>query len=188
MVGVINPENATSIGMQAAKALESDSIMLQPGESFPSEEMSSSAALIATATLTTTLLVPFATNGSIATSSTTGFVSASTTSEANPMKQSSGHRLSVGVITGISITAAAILFLLGIALWYKGYCRTPKRELDQFQRQQQGSKRPAHESQASTDSSPIEPWGESCSSTYVQTPCTVRTEVEYVYGNTIDRL
>lgn len=123
MVGVINPENVTSIDVQAAKALEAGSIMLQPGEEFPSEDTSSSLALIATATLTTTVAVPSATNGSTLVTSTTTAIATAAAAEA--------HHLSGGAIAGIVIAGVAVLALAGALLWYMSRSRTLRQTLEQ---------------------------------------------------------
>lgn len=130
MIGVINPENATSVDIQAAKALESGSIMLHPGESFPSEDTSSTLAAIATATLTTTVVVPSATNGSTVTSSTSTTASNAAAATASA-EIAAEHHLSGGAIAGIVIAGVGILGLLGALVWFMSRSRTLRQTLEQ---------------------------------------------------------
>lgn len=105
MVGVINPTANETLQIQVEFAKNS-TIMISPGQSFPSEGASStSASATATATSTSTS-------------------TASATSTAVATSSSSGSKLSTGAIVGIAIGGAAVAILAAAVLYLCGRQKT----------------------------------------------------------------
>lgn len=118
MVGGINLNATTPISAQISVARR-ENVMLQPGESFHSEEETSSIVSVAS-----TAMVPIATGASERPNETEPGISAL------PTPASQNKKLSAGAISGMTIAAVIVFAMVGALIWFMHRSRALKQQLN----------------------------------------------------------
>lgn len=113
MVGVVNPNQNTSLETQRSLALQA-AYVLNPGDPFPAEASSSIASLG---------------NGYATATPSSSSPTSSTTATAAPAEGGS-KKLGTGAIVGIAIGGALVLLLAGGLFYFFGRSRSLKQALD----------------------------------------------------------